>query len=74
MPFDHFKTALLGPITRTPLSVAGSCADCVAKSSPADADNCAGFGPGCLGWRRTSPAATTPEDLAVHFGLPGDPA
>ena len=48
MLLDFFKTAVVGPIAAEPLSIAGSCAHCMAASAPGSAQACAGFGPGCL--------------------------
>jgi hypothetical protein len=56
MLLDFFKTAVVGPIAAKPLSVAGSCAHCVAASGNR-AQPCSGFGPGCLA------APSAPENL-----------
>jgi hypothetical protein len=67
MSADYFKTALLGPILNKPMAVSGSCAECVASTSPAEAQSCAGFGPGCFGMRRATAPASTPDDLRFRF-------
>ena len=56
---DFFKTAVVGPIAAEPLSIAGSCAHCVAASAPGLAHACAGFGPGCL----SLPSSASRENL-----------
>lgn len=63
-----FKTAVLG-ITGG-LGVAQECIECGGAASPVDGEACRGFGPGCLGLRKKSSAAS-PEaadhDVRLSF-------
>lgn len=70
MSADYSKTAVLGPIVSEPLTVVGTCTECMAAISPKDAETCPGFGPGCFGMRRAPRPETTREDLEFRFHAP----
>ena len=50
-----FSLAVIGPTAVRGLGLADGCLQC-AKDNPAAAQQCHGFGPGCLGARETASA------------------
>ena len=48
MDIALLNLAVVGPVARQFLSVAGSCESCGIARSPGGSASCRGFGPGCL--------------------------